>query len=59
VDYARYGGAPLLGVDGIAIISHGRSNATAVANAVRVADEFSRYHLNEIFVQRLNTTGTQ
>lgn len=54
VDYAQYGGAPLLGVDGIAIIGHGSSNATAVANAVRVAEEFSRYHLNELFVQRLS-----
>lgn len=53
VDYAQYGGAPLLGVDGIAIIGHGRSHATAVANAVRVANEFSRYRLNELFVQRL------
>ena len=54
VDYAQYGGAPLLGVDGIAIIGHGSSSATAVANAVRVADEFSRYHLNELFVERLS-----
>ncbi len=53
VDYAQYGGAPLLGVDGIVIIAHGHSNATAVANAIRVADEFSRYHLNELFVERL------
>jgi glycerol-3-phosphate acyltransferase PlsX len=53
VDYAQYGGAPLLGVDGIAIIGHGRSHATAVANAIRVANEFSRYRLNELFVQRL------
>jgi len=53
VDYAQYGGAPLLGVDGIAIIGHGHSNATAVANAIRVANEFSRYHLNELFVERL------
>jgi glycerol-3-phosphate acyltransferase PlsX len=53
VDYAQYGGAPLLGVDGIAIIGHGHSNATAVTNAIRVANEFSRYHLNELFVERL------
>jgi len=53
VDYTQYGGAPLLGVDGIAIIGHGRSHATAVANAIRVASEFSRYRLNELFVQRL------
>jgi phosphate acyltransferase len=39
LDYAEYGGAPLLGVQGVAIIAHGRSNANAIANAVRVARE--------------------
>jgi glycerol-3-phosphate acyltransferase PlsX len=37
MDYAEYGGAPLLGVDGVVIIGHGRSNAKAIKNAVRVA----------------------
>jgi len=36
-DYAEYGGAPLLGVDGIVIIGHGRSNSLAVKNAIKVA----------------------
>jgi len=36
-DYAEYGGALLLGVNGVTIIGHGRSNAKAVKNAVRVA----------------------
>ncbi len=36
-DYAEYGGAPLLGVQGVCIVAHGRSNATAIANAIRVA----------------------
>jgi phosphate acyltransferase len=39
VDYAEYGGMPLLGVKGCAIICHGRSNAKAIKNAVRVAGE--------------------
>ncbi|MCL5104702.1 MAG: phosphate acyltransferase PlsX [Armatimonadetes bacterium] len=39
LDYSEYGGAPLLGLDGICIIGHGRSNARAVANAVRAAKE--------------------
>mgnify|MGYP000737024063 CR=1 FL=1 len=38
-DYAEYGGAPLLGVDGVVIIGHGRSNAKAVKNMVRVAKQ--------------------
>ena len=37
LDYEEYGGAPLLGVAGVAIIAHGRSNAEAIKNAVRVA----------------------
>jgi glycerol-3-phosphate acyltransferase PlsX len=37
VDYAEYGGALLLGVEGVVIIAHGRSNAKAIANSVRVA----------------------
>jgi glycerol-3-phosphate acyltransferase PlsX len=39
LDYAEYGGAPLLGVEGVAIIAHGRSNALAIKNAVRVAKQ--------------------
>jgi glycerol-3-phosphate acyltransferase PlsX len=40
VDYTEYGGAQLLGVNGVCIIGHGRSNATAVKNAVRLAKDF-------------------
>ena len=36
-DYTEYGGAPLLGVDGVAIIAHGSSNDIAVKNAIRLA----------------------
>lgn len=39
LDYTEYGGAPLLGLQGVCIISHGSSNATAVMNAIRVAKE--------------------
>lgn len=41
LSYDEYGGAPLLGVDGVAIIAHGRSNAKAVMNALRVAKELA------------------
>lgn len=37
IDYAEYGGAPLLGVDGVVIIGHGGSSVKAFRNAVRVA----------------------
>lgn len=39
LDYAEYGGAPLLGVKGISIICHGSSQARAIYNAIRVAKE--------------------
>ena len=37
LDYREYGGAPLLGVDGAVIVGHGRSDALAIRNAIRVA----------------------
>jgi len=42
LDYASYGGALLLGVNGVVVIGHGRSNPAAVANALRVAWELAR-----------------
>ncbi|OQX87364.1 MAG: hypothetical protein B6D55_03620 [Candidatus Omnitrophica bacterium 4484_70.2] len=47
IDYAEYGGAPLLGVNGVVIIGHGRSNAYAVKNAVKVAIQELTRNLNE------------
>lgn len=40
VDYSEYGGAHLLGLNGVCIVGHGRSNPTAVKNAVRLARDF-------------------
>jgi len=37
LDYREYGGAPLLGIDGVVIVGHGRSDALAIRNAIRVA----------------------
>lgn len=48
VDYSEYGGAPLLGVDGICIISHGSSNAKAIKNALRVAALSVEKNLNNV-----------
>lgn len=47
MDYSEYGGAPLLGVNGGCIISHGRSNAKAIKNAIRVAVQSVRSHLSD------------
>jgi glycerol-3-phosphate acyltransferase PlsX len=47
VDYAEMGGAPLLGIDGGAIICHGASPVKAIRNAVRVAGEWAKAGLND------------
>jgi glycerol-3-phosphate acyltransferase PlsX len=47
IDYAEYGGAPLLGINGISIISHGRSSDRAIKNAIRVAVEFAKSEVNK------------
>jgi glycerol-3-phosphate acyltransferase PlsX len=47
MDYSEYGGAPLLGVKGVCIICHGRSNPNAIKNAIRVAAEFAQGQINE------------
>ena len=46
VDYAEYGGAPLLGIDGCAIIGHGSSNAKAIKNAIFQAISYTRSDVN-------------
>ncbi|MEF3254656.1 MAG: phosphate acyltransferase PlsX [Deferribacterales bacterium] len=45
-DYTEYGGAPLLGVDGIVIIGHGSSNANAIKNGIRVSYELAFNKVN-------------
>ncbi len=45
LDYREYGGAPLLGTNGICIVAHGRSNSRAIRNAIRVAAEAARHRL--------------
>jgi len=53
MDYSEYGGAPLLGVKGGCIVCHGRSNAKAVKNAVRVAREFALNRIDEKIQERV------
>ena len=52
-DFAEYGGAPLLGINSVAIICHGRSDRRAISNAIRVATEQIRVNLNNIIAARL------
>lgn len=47
VDYSEYGGAVLLGVRGVCVICHGRSNANAIKNAIRVAKEIAEARVNQ------------
>jgi phosphate acyltransferase len=56
-DSSETGGAPLLGVRGITVIGHGRSNAVAVKNAIRVASELCRTHFNEKIEQELSASA--
>ncbi len=59
VDYSEYGGAPLLGLKGVVIICHGRSNPNAIKNAIRVAMEFSRGRVNETIEAALRKGADQ
>jgi glycerol-3-phosphate acyltransferase PlsX len=45
-DHSEYGGAPLLGVNGVCIIGHGSSNATAVKYSIKMAHELAEHNLN-------------
>ena len=47
MDYTEYGGVPLLGIDGISIISHGRSDSKTIQNAIREAIQFGKYEVNK------------
>lgn len=47
LDYTEYGGAPLLGIRGVAIVGHGASNANAIKNAIRVTTQFAESGINE------------
>ncbi len=55
IDYAEYGGMPLLGVKGSAIICHGRSSPKAIKNAVRVAAEAINSRVNERIQESMTT----
>jgi len=58
LDHTEYGGAPLLGVKGVCIITHGSSNANAIKNALRVAAEFAEREINEKIEKELAALRT-
>jgi phosphate acyltransferase len=53
MDYAEYGGAPLLGIDGVCIIGHGSSTPKAIKNAVRVAGEEVVKNVNQRIIEAI------
>ncbi len=58
-DYAEYGGAPLLGVNGVVIIAHGSSSAKAIKNAIKVAARFVDTDLDARIVERLKEVAVK
>ena len=57
-DYAEYGGAPLLGVRGVAMLCHGSSDARAIRSTIRSAREFVAHKLNDLLTDRFSAVGT-
>ncbi len=57
LDYAEYGGAPLLGVNGLVMIMHGRSDRRAMANALRVSAQFVKADVNGQIRSALESSG--
>lgn len=55
VDYAEYGGAPLLGVNGVAMICHGGSNVKAIKNAIVFANDYASKGVNQRLAEKLET----
>jgi glycerol-3-phosphate acyltransferase PlsX len=58
LDYTEYGGIPLLGINGSAIISHGRSNAKAIKNALRVARDTAESGVASAIANGIAKLGT-
>jgi len=54
VDYAEYGGAPLLGINGVGMICHGGSNVKAIKNAIRFTFEYAQSGVTEHVVEKLS-----
>lgn len=57
LDYAEYGGAPLLGVNGLTIICHGRSSARAIKNAFKVARDYYNRETDQHIRERIRDFG--
>ena len=62
VDYSEYGGAPLLGINGVGMICHGGSSAKAIKNAIRFANDYASKGVNQKMAEKMQhniTLGKQ
>jgi glycerol-3-phosphate acyltransferase PlsX len=59
IDYAEFGGAPLLGVNGITMICHGRSSAKAIKNAIRRAKGLAENRVDELIQRDIEESYSQ
>src|SRR5690606_25264492 len=57
LDYAEYGGAPPLGVDGVGIVAHGRSDERAIANALSAAQATVEHQLTCVLQEAIERAG--
>ncbi len=56
-DYAEYGGALLLGLDGIGVIAHGRSNPKAIKNAIGISNEYARTRVTMRIIEEIESSS--
>ncbi len=57
LDYAEFGGAPLLGINGVIIICHGKSSVRAIRNGINMARRFVEYDVNKHIEERFIKTA--
>jgi glycerol-3-phosphate acyltransferase PlsX len=58
VDYAEYGGAPLLGINGVGMICHGGSNEKAIKNAIHFAAEYAEKGVTQKMAEKIQENFT-
>jgi glycerol-3-phosphate acyltransferase PlsX len=57
IDYKEYGGAPLLGIDGLSLISHGKSDALTMKNAIRASLRCLNRNMNQVLKEQILRYG--
>ena len=57
LDYAEYGGAPLIGINGTCVITHGNSNSKEIKNGIKVAAQYIKNDVNKEIIDVLKEYG--